>query len=286
MSWHSGLQFRVIEGPDPEEIQHLDKERMMIGRRRGPGHRAEGWFLLSDKAISRRHAEVIWNELPGRYTIYHRSTTNFTWVNDEPMTDQAPLNPGDLIRMGKTTFLLEPAQEIEKNVTVEGPGNEEITERLSRDLIQNISLRQGDPISMKVIEGADSGQTVVLEGFFLTIGRGNLQADALTNDKNAMKFDQMVELTDPSILPNHLVLKWDDIHSRFSIWKSPGAPPVTVRRQADRMNWVTQLDKDFGFVRAGDFLSFGKITLELFDHQKREQNSTVRGVPLEAPRAF
>lgn len=280
MTWHSGLQFRVIDGPDTDDIRPLDAERMMIGRQRGPGHQAEGWFLLSDKAISRRHAEIIWNEVSERYTVYHRSTTNFTWVNDEPLPEHAILSPGDRVRMGKTTFVLEPAQELERSLGPEGPRNEEITERISQGVLRNISLRQNQPLSMVVRNGVDTGRSEVLEGFFLTIGRGNLQADALANDKSGLKFDQMVELTDPGVLPNHLVLKWDDINARFSIWKSPDSAPVTIRREADEFLWMTQLGDRFGYVREGDLLSFGETTIELFDPLKQQESSSVRSVSL------
>ena len=270
MSWRSGFQLRVTRGGDLDKKTHLDFPRMTLGRARAEGSEADGWVLLYDKAVSRQHAELSWDESAGSYRLRHLSKTNFTWVDDEPLEGEVLLRQGQVVKVGGSLLVYEAAEEIE-----ESDGSEEqsplaavgeLTERLPvAQAAAAVSLRQGDNPVLSVIEGPDQGRQEALTGFYLTVGRGNLTAEALLGGekKDVVSFDQSIELTDPSILPNHLILKWDELRDAFSVWKNPGSHPIQVMRDMDGFAWNAILSDSGGMVRKNDRIRVGDSVLLL-----------------------
>lgn len=88
----------VVSGSDAGARFALpDREPQLIGR-------SSEALPSSDDAMSRRHAELTPDE--GRWWIRDLDSTNGTFVNDEPVLDRVPLQPGDRIRCGDTEFQL------------------------------------------------------------------------------------------------------------------------------------------------------------------------------------
>ena len=264
MSWNSDLQVRAVSGPEQGLIVHLNSRRMTIGRRRNEEAAAEGWVLVSDKAISRQHAELSWNDKFEGFEIHHLSKTNFTWLDEEPLEGSSPIQPGQVIRMGATELVLESATELPEQTppqAVETP--DQATTNLKEVAPKAIGFKgDKDPV-LVALHGPVQGTEISLNGLYITLGRGNLQADALTGDPKAAKFDQMVELSDPSIAANHLLLKWDALKNGFSTWKNPAVPNVVVQRVADGCNWVTEIADQAAVLRVGDSFVLGQSTFQL-----------------------
>ena len=285
MSWQSGLQIRVVEGPDLDTITPLNFTRMTIGRARSEGSKAEGWLLLYDKSVSRQHAELVWDEDRKTFSLRHLSKTNLTWVNDESVESEVILQPGHLIKIGSSKFLME-----ESTADLGAAGDEsplaqpgELTERLQvgAATAAALSLRSTDSPKLTVVDGPEKGRVADLTGFYLTIGRGSVQADQINGQKDALKFDQLVELKDSTILPNHLILKWDELRDGFAIWKSPTAPDCPVLREADGFVWQTSLTDAGGVVRVGDRVLIGNTTVALgTPEEESKPEAPVRPLPL------
>ena len=74
-----------------------DREPQLIGR-------STEAIPIADESVSRRHAELTPDD--GRWWIRDLDSTNGTFVNDQPVLDRTPLQPGDRIRCGDTEFQL------------------------------------------------------------------------------------------------------------------------------------------------------------------------------------
>jgi pSer/pThr/pTyr-binding forkhead associated (FHA) protein len=97
-------QLRVIEGKDRGKRLSLDAD-LQIGR---SAPTPEG-RLGDDSQISRRHARVS-RGADGRLTIEDLGSANGTFVNDERIDAPRELEPGDVVRMGRTALeVFEPA---------------------------------------------------------------------------------------------------------------------------------------------------------------------------------
>ena len=280
MSWKSGFQLRVAQGNDLDMRTSLDFPRMTLGRARAEGSRADGWVLLFDKAVSRQHAELSWDESAGTFRLRHLSKTNFTWIDDEPLEGESLLREGQIVKLGGSLLIYEAAEEVDDSVVPENQSplaaSGELTERLpTAQAAAAVSLRQGDNPLMSVLEGPDQGRQMALTGFYLTVGRENLTAEALLGGekKDVVKFDQSVELTDPSVLPNHLILRWDELRQAFSVWKNPSSHPIQVMRDADGFAWQAILSDSGGLVRKNDRIRLGNTVLMLGVEPSAEKSS-------------
>ena len=263
MPWASGLQVRIVSGPATGEITHLNLERMVLGRSRLSGSRADGWVLIDDKSVSRRHAELIWDEKTQTFQVSHLSETNLTWLNDEPLETSTSITIGDRIKLGETVLLLEPESGPAQ------PGGEAESDQPTVKLEKfeplepprPVALRQEAAWSLRALAGPDSGQLWELTGLYFTVGRANRSHEELAGKKDGLKFDQMIELSDTACLANHLVLKWSELETAYTVWKNPVAPPVAVRRMSDGLSWAALLGTEAGLLRAGDIFEIGANVL-------------------------
>jgi signal transduction histidine kinase len=87
----------VIQGADQGKRLQLRGTPVTVGR--DPANS----LRLIDGEVSRRHAELR-PDGPGRYRIVDLGSANGTYVNGE-LVDEAPLRPGDLLQIGRTTLL-------------------------------------------------------------------------------------------------------------------------------------------------------------------------------------
>lgn len=107
MSWHSGLQIRVLEGRDRGRAIPLEEREVTLGRALNPQEpSSSGWVLFQEPTVSRIHAVLRWDEENGHYVLHHRSRTNPSLVNREAV-EQSAVRPGDRVQLGLLVFELE-----------------------------------------------------------------------------------------------------------------------------------------------------------------------------------
>lgn len=112
------MKLIVQAGPDTGREFPLSVELITIGRERG------NQIALDDPKVSRRHAELRWQETG--YTITDLGSVNGTFVNDIRIEVPQTLQPGDTVKVGETTlvFQVEPVAPVEvrpPEVAVEAP---------------------------------------------------------------------------------------------------------------------------------------------------------------------
>ncbi len=91
------LVLTVLQGPDKGRRFELpDNEPQIIGR-------SSEALPLSDKTISRRHAELTPDD--GKWYINDQESANGTFVNGVRVTERRRLHPGDQIRTGTTLMM-------------------------------------------------------------------------------------------------------------------------------------------------------------------------------------
>jgi hypothetical protein len=224
----------------------------------------DGCVLVDDKAVSRRHAELCWDRATRTYTLEHISTTNFSWVNDQPVEKSAPLALGDHIKVGTTVLVLEaesespPAPEpSSKPAFLAGSAVEKL------EPPRPLTLRQEPAWTLKALTGPDSGKAWTLTGLYLTLGKDNLPHKDLVGKNDGLAFDLMIELAAPGCRPNHLVLRWNELETAYTAWKNPSAPPIPVRRVCDGVIWQGLIKDLPAMLRVGDIIQVGETTLGL-----------------------
>lgn len=68
------------------------------------GRDSDNQVVVPDKTVSGRHAAVAFRE--GRWWVEDLGSTNGTWVNDQQVGSARPLEPGDVIQVGRIAFQL------------------------------------------------------------------------------------------------------------------------------------------------------------------------------------
>lgn len=106
MNFTASLQLRVTGGPGLGTLYPLRYPTMRLGRSNQPTDGFEGWIFLDDHTVSRLHAELNWDEAQGAFVLSHRSQTNPTVINDQPI-EQHRLQIGDTLRVGTVCMTVE-----------------------------------------------------------------------------------------------------------------------------------------------------------------------------------
>jgi hypothetical protein len=88
----------VISGIDVAQKEYaLSTQPVVIGRENAND------LTLKDPAVSRKHARITYQG--GRYYIEDLGSTNGTFLNDQPVRVQSPIDHGDVIRLGESILL-------------------------------------------------------------------------------------------------------------------------------------------------------------------------------------
>lgn len=98
-------QFRIESGPAAGQTLEL-RSSTRIGRGDSFTYQSGTLVLPGDPKISREHAEIqlINNSGYPEWQIVHKSQTNQTYVNDQPIQGMRRLSSGDVIRVGSTAI--------------------------------------------------------------------------------------------------------------------------------------------------------------------------------------
>lgn len=87
--------IKVEAGFRPGREMILAKDRTIVGRAEG-----SDIALFGDQGVEKLHAIIVLDK--NRYYLEDSNTPGGTFVNDQQVKGRAPLNSGDLIRMGKS----------------------------------------------------------------------------------------------------------------------------------------------------------------------------------------
>ncbi len=280
----SGFQINVTEGPDTGTTFPLNHTRITVGRASHQGAEATGWLLLFDKSVSREHAEFVWNAEDKEFHLRHLSKTNLTWVDESKLDGDVALRPGQEIRVGKSKLVVEArtvASEGEKSVDEPLAATGELTERLNLgNIAASLSLREGESPTLCVTAGPNKGEKHVLGGFMVGLGTKCTEKAEVYEGEPVVKFDQLIELSDPGLVPNHLILRWDALEKGFSLRQATAGSTVTVTRESDGFTWAAKLPTKGGLLRAGDRIDVGDSSFELRAPGHQSKKLSVRSLSL------
>jgi len=210
----TGYKLVIVEGPDKGESFDLDKNLMIIGRRKGPADMRDTYgILLSDPTLPEELALLVWNDKECKFGIFQSEESPvplrlFRVVETVEGSRivgreyQNILEDKDSILAGETVMVVhkttinetpEASVDIEKELRVEMPAVEEPEEIISMTAAGTFRV----DYVFEVIEGKDTGNRISLlademtEGRIVTFGS---KGEARQND---------VEIDDPAISNTH-----------------------------------------------------------------------------------
>lgn len=138
----SPFQLRGLEGQYEGATHPLSAQVVWLGRAQAettdPAH-----MLFQDQSVSRAHAALVWSPDFRTYVVHHRSQTNPTFLNGEPIMEPTLLSIGDILSIGRQTVRFE-----ERSLT-SGPEQDE-----ARPRVIEISLGQDDTLEEETLEEA------------------------------------------------------------------------------------------------------------------------------------
>jgi len=215
----SGYKLIVVEGPDKGESFDLDKNLMIIGRRKGAGDIRDTYgILLSDESLPDELALLVWNEEEGKFNIFQSEDSPvaiklFRVVETAEGSQivgrefQNILEDKDSIMAGQTVMVVHRATEeetpdakvdIEKELKLESPAGGEGMPGLTAPGSFRIDF------VFEILDGPGKGQKISLlsdemtEGKIITFGnRGNtrqndieLEDESITNTQGYLEFSE------------------------------------------------------------------------------------------------
>jgi len=96
-----GAELRAVSGVSAGRSWKLPRNDAKIGRD------SANHVAIEDAKASREHAKIRFAD--GTYSIVDLGSSNGTFVNDQQVSGQIPLNEGDQIRIGDTVLAFKPA---------------------------------------------------------------------------------------------------------------------------------------------------------------------------------
>lgn len=214
----SGYKLIVVEGPDKGDSFDLDKNLMIIGKRKSAGDIRDTYgILLSDSALPDELALLVWNQNEGKYNIFQSEDSPVAIKLFRVMETaegsrivgrefQNILEDKDSIMAGQTVMVVHKATEeetpdakvdIEKELNREPPAG-----------MEGVGLTAPGSFRIdfvfEVIDGPGKGQKISLlsdemtEGKIITFGnRGNtrqndieLEDEAIINTQGYLEFSE------------------------------------------------------------------------------------------------
>jgi hypothetical protein len=260
---NSGLQMKVTEGSARGSIHPLDSERITLGRANG-SVRQVGWLQLRDETVSAVQAELVWLPETKSFKLINRSTTNPTKVNDAEV-DEAVLQPGDQIRMGRCVIDL---QETDRRFVTRKPPAaippQVVSEPVS-PVVPEATEAKVTRFFLEFLEGTNAGQRFPLEAERVAVGGAYDPAQPPLADW----FDQGIALGDSTLPPYCLALVRQG--QQFSMLAPREAEVAAgLERQEDDLIWVAQLQPGQSvLLEADDQMRLGHHRLRVLSREVR-----------------
>ena len=275
------MQMRVVEGPNKGRTYPLDAKEITIGRSRNPGDRAPGWVLLYDETVSRIHADLRWSEEKQTFTLYNRSETNPTRVNDQ-IWPEVDLKVGDQIKVGNSILDLQQADfrfggmdpthralrpaiaSGGLNLQMRTPGMDNESKTSTKKAQRVVSLTTRPKFHLEVLAGPDKGQKISITGLTIALGgpHGDYEPPMVGQEK---WWDQEIILADPNVPTRSFSLAWRELANGFELALTPNTLlSVTLERRVDGTEWIAELPPTSPvMLRAGDYVYVGQTALQL-----------------------
>jgi len=89
----------VVRGPCEGDYYPLGKRTMVIGRDEAAP------VQLTDELVSRKHAQIRWEDHDHTYHLLDMKSANGTFVNGRRVADDLLLRDGDLIELGASRLM-------------------------------------------------------------------------------------------------------------------------------------------------------------------------------------
>jgi len=106
-------QYQLVmhSGPTPGKVFPLEGDVITIGREAGNG------IIINDAEVSRKHTQFVFQG--GKVVVTDLGSTNGTFVNNQRLTGQHILQPGEIISLGEQiTLLFESIVTVDPNATI------------------------------------------------------------------------------------------------------------------------------------------------------------------------
>jgi len=97
-----GRAFLVVVDGEGHRIK--TGSRMPVEGVASIGRDSDNQVVLDDATVSGRHAAVVFRD--ARWWVEDLGSTNGTWVAGRPVQQAAPVNPGDVIQVGRVCLRL------------------------------------------------------------------------------------------------------------------------------------------------------------------------------------
>src|ERR1043165_873402 len=90
------IELRILSGARAGQSEVYEKSTILVGRKPSNDLRFD---LRGDLDVSGDHAQI--REQGGHWFVVDTGSTNGTFVNGEPVKDEAPIKDGDIIAFGR-----------------------------------------------------------------------------------------------------------------------------------------------------------------------------------------
>jgi HD-GYP domain-containing protein (c-di-GMP phosphodiesterase class II) len=146
-------KIRVANGP------YRGREKGLVDRPVTIGRDAEAGIQILDRSASRFHCEIF--PVGGMWFVKDLESKNGTFINDERLTDEELLRPGDVIKIGTTEIVYESGQAVAEDETGDRIRYQDDPEMLSNTLEFRVDQSElSDPQEQSASGATDSGRGV------------------------------------------------------------------------------------------------------------------------------
>ena len=133
------------------------------------GRTTENDIVIRDDAVSRHHAEMLFNSDPATLSIRDLGSTNGTYVNGKRIKISVQLEHGDQVRIGKSLISIKSADtqqlESQENIVSLTP---ELSQALLVESIENFGVLLND-LSNQLVSIADKHNALRIISDFLSL---------------------------------------------------------------------------------------------------------------------
>ncbi len=287
----SGFRMVVVEGPDKGESFSLDKNLLVIGRRKGEGDMRDSYgILLSDPKLPEELALLVWNNQEEKFEVYQSEKSPvpirlFRVLEDQSMENQVGqsynnlLQDKDSIRAGDTVLVIHRTgggetqdAKIDIEMELSGPPADDESGVPGHTAPGHFRI----DYVFEVVEGADTGHKVSLlseeitEGRIITFGS---QGDVRQND---------IELDEPAITNIQGYLEF----TQGNMYLINEAPPTLIY-----VNNYEIHENEKIVLNGGDRIKMGNTVLTFTDNRviaalRRYKLAVIAGNPEEKGKRY